>query len=30
LLMIQEDFVELHRVLDRGLLRGYVRIYKLP
>ena len=30
LLMIQEDLVELHRVLDRGLLRGYVRIYKLP
>jgi len=29
LLMIQEDFVELHRVLDRGLLRKYVRIYKL-
>lgn len=29
LLMIQEDFVELHRVLDRGLLRKYARIYKL-
>jgi len=29
LLMIQEDFVELHRVLDRGRLRKYVRIYKL-
>ncbi len=30
LLMIQEDLVALYRVLDRGLLRGYVRIYKLP
>jgi hypothetical protein len=29
LFMIQEDCVELHRDLDRGLLRKYIRIYKL-
>ena len=29
LLMIQEDSFELHRITDRGLLRGYARVYRL-
>jgi hypothetical protein len=29
LFMIQEDCAKLHRVLDRGMLRKYIRIYKL-